>query len=260
MADSSCHGPDCFYTGTSQHSNAIPGRCTKTPGYIADAELNELVSNTKRSGRVNRQFYDASSGSDIIIFDDNQFGAHMSPATKQLRRSMYMQLHMGGTSDWDCTLQQFNDPPAPCSSWGQCRRLIISGKDIYNLDPSGNYTELKCPTSSVESSENAAELWRNLGCADAWNDVVKQWKRDPQRNNTSVKFTDFITTTLHSSINADCGDLGPTNYCNSLQTCVEVVLNGGSPAGHVIWDSLVNIHQAGCPNDRFIRSFIFYYW
>ncbi|KAI5307239.1 hypothetical protein KEM56_002197 [Ascosphaera pollenicola] len=150
MKDSNCYGPDCFYTGTSIKSNAMPGRCTKIAGYIADAELDELTSSTKRSTRINKQFYDKSSGSDIIIYDDNQYAAHMTPATKALRQSAYNTLHMGGTSDWDCTLQKFLDPPSPCKTWAQCRRMIAAGKDPYDSNPSGDYPNINCSNPAIQ--------------------------------------------------------------------------------------------------------------
>ncbi|KAJ5185781.1 class V chitinase [Penicillium cf. griseofulvum] len=41
MKDPSCHGPECKFTGPE--SGAIAGRCTKTPGYIANAEIQEWL-------------------------------------------------------------------------------------------------------------------------------------------------------------------------------------------------------------------------
>jgi hypothetical protein len=54
----------CEFTGTRTLSNAAPGRCTNTSGYLAQAEINELIM---RKGP--RHLYDPSSNSDVIIYN-----------------------------------------------------------------------------------------------------------------------------------------------------------------------------------------------
>lgn len=41
MVDPTCPGPECKFTGPE--STAMPGRCTQTPGYIANAEIKEWL-------------------------------------------------------------------------------------------------------------------------------------------------------------------------------------------------------------------------
>jgi hypothetical protein len=72
MAAADCWGPDCLYTGSRSNSDATPGKCTNTAGYIADAEIAEIMTGTKRSNRVVKQFVDASSNSDILVYDNTQ--------------------------------------------------------------------------------------------------------------------------------------------------------------------------------------------
>ncbi|KAF1968718.1 glycoside hydrolase [Bimuria novae-zelandiae CBS 107.79] len=43
VADRSCTGVNCKFTGSNIQSDADPGDCTATSGYIADAELNMLL-------------------------------------------------------------------------------------------------------------------------------------------------------------------------------------------------------------------------
>jgi GH18 family chitinase len=43
MADSSCTGVTCNFTGSPKLNNAEPGMCTDTSGYIADAEMQALI-------------------------------------------------------------------------------------------------------------------------------------------------------------------------------------------------------------------------
>lgn len=63
MAVPGCWGPDCSFTGTDTQSDAKPGRCTKTGGYLANAEINELIF---QSDYVYTTF-DNTSFSDIAI-------------------------------------------------------------------------------------------------------------------------------------------------------------------------------------------------
>ncbi|KAI5301332.1 hypothetical protein KEM55_003850, partial [Ascosphaera atra] len=122
MADPNCHGPNCLYTGTAVASNAKPGRCTKVAGYIADAEINEMYDDKQKSGRVKMHYFDSSSQSDIVIYDNNQWAAYMSSETKSKREALYDSLKLGGSSDWATDLQKFNPAPWPDKSWTQ-RRL-----------------------------------------------------------------------------------------------------------------------------------------
>ncbi|KAI5307240.1 hypothetical protein KEM56_002198, partial [Ascosphaera pollenicola] len=48
-------------------------------------------------------------------------------------------------------------------------------------------------------------------------------------------------TTLHVSIGANCGDLGPQSRCDTLKDCIDVVANGGGAAGYAIWNSLLYV-------------------
>lgn len=63
MAKDGCWGPMCDYTGSRTESNANPGRCTKTKGYLAYAEITELI----QRGQNVKQFYDSNSDSDILL-------------------------------------------------------------------------------------------------------------------------------------------------------------------------------------------------
>lgn len=64
MAKNGCWSAMCEFTGTRTQSDATPGRCTNTSGYLAQAEINELVL---RNGV--RSFYDPGSNSDVIVYN-----------------------------------------------------------------------------------------------------------------------------------------------------------------------------------------------
>ena len=120
MTEVGCWGPDCKFTGDRVTSNATPGRYTDTGGYIADAEINEIISggaNGKReNSRVTKQFLDTSSNSDVLVYDDDQWVAYMSESTKAVRTRLYASLGFGGTTDWATDLQKFNDVPKPAKN------------------------------------------------------------------------------------------------------------------------------------------------
>lgn len=56
MASAGCWGPQCNYLGDRINSPAKKGVCTGTGGYIADAEIGEIVGEKKRAGRVVTSF------------------------------------------------------------------------------------------------------------------------------------------------------------------------------------------------------------
>lgn len=86
-----CFGPTCLFTGPE--SGAIPGQCTQTAGYLADAEISSLFA----QGGV--QSRDESSDSDIVVYG-NTWVAYMSAATKARRISKYQSQNFAGTVDW----------------------------------------------------------------------------------------------------------------------------------------------------------------
>ncbi|PLB35221.1 putative class V chitinase [Aspergillus candidus] len=131
MADPQCHGPECFFTGAPTDSPATKGVCTATGGYIADAEINEIISN---SSRVSQQYTDSTSHSSILVYDDNQWAAYMSPAIKTARKTVYKNLNMGGSSDWATDLQEYNDPPNNGTTWAEFKKAVNNGEDPWQVE------------------------------------------------------------------------------------------------------------------------------
>lgn len=64
MAVDGCWGPLCDFTGTRTQSDAAPGRCTKTGGYMGLAELNEII----KQGDGAQFLHDDDSDTDIILY------------------------------------------------------------------------------------------------------------------------------------------------------------------------------------------------
>jgi hypothetical protein len=102
MSKIGCEGPDCTFQGERNQSPAKPGECTETAGYISDAEIIQIMKNADAGfdGTTYHSYYDASSDTDILVYDDWEWAAWMSPITKERRKTYYKGLNMGGTTDW----------------------------------------------------------------------------------------------------------------------------------------------------------------
>ncbi|KAJ5081191.1 killer toxin alpha/beta [Penicillium angulare] len=102
MADNDCTGPNCHYTGNRLHSTAEEGRCTKTAGIIAQAEIQEMITLNEST----KSWYDEGSNSDIIVWNDT-WAAYMSSDTMTSRQGYYKSFNFGGTIDWALDLIAF---------------------------------------------------------------------------------------------------------------------------------------------------------
>ncbi|KAF7555882.1 hypothetical protein G7Z17_g1807 [Cylindrodendrum hubeiense] len=103
MAQNNCWKPDCEFTGSRTKSDASPGRCTKTGGYLAFAEIMELLR--KGSSGI-RAFHDEDSESDIVLYKGDYI-SYMTPKTKDARRATWKGLNFAGSIDWAVDLQKF---------------------------------------------------------------------------------------------------------------------------------------------------------
>ena len=63
MAQDGCYGPTCLFTGTREISDATPGRCTNEAGYIANAEILEIVGRGE-----GESFRDGASHTDVLLY------------------------------------------------------------------------------------------------------------------------------------------------------------------------------------------------
>ncbi|THC89244.1 hypothetical protein EYZ11_011312 [Aspergillus tanneri] len=254
MADPSCHGPDCFYIGGPYDSQATPGKCTATAGYISDAEINEILEGSttngplKRDGGVNQHYVDPTSNSDILVYDNTQWVAYMSPATKASRKSLYKGLNMGGTTNWATDLQQYNDLPTRgvvlVENWAAWKTGIKNNEDPWQVgDRTGNWTDLHCTDQAVVDKRtlSPSERWNRIDAPHAWADAIDVWKTIDR--GTQMAFTASISDTLDGPEIVNCGTLQSTSDCGDTKQCKEFDNNGAGPAGYLIWNSLVYVHE-----------------
>jgi hypothetical protein len=65
MSFEGCTQPYCLFEGDWLNSPAEPGRCTQEPGYIANAEIDEIIFAANNV----RAWHDDASDSDIAVYD-----------------------------------------------------------------------------------------------------------------------------------------------------------------------------------------------
>ncbi|KAF5664957.1 killer toxin alpha beta [Fusarium heterosporum] len=119
MADKSCTGPRCHFTGSFSVSDAEPGQCTNTGGYISNAELDEIwqMAGDNVEGISAKRWYDATTDSDIMTYGTQGNGmtdwvAYMSDKTKRERVLWIKLLNFGGTTDWAIDLAGYFEGPS----------------------------------------------------------------------------------------------------------------------------------------------------
>ncbi|KAL5347107.1 hypothetical protein ACLOAV_008250 [Pseudogymnoascus australis] len=124
MTTPGCTGSMCTYTGPD--SGAAPGKCTQTPGYIANSEIRNILATNPGA----RSTYDSVSQSDILVYNSTEWVAYMSDDTKKSRQQQYKSLnHLGlnkflGTTDWAISLDNVGLVAPP-------PEVIIGPNDSY---------------------------------------------------------------------------------------------------------------------------------
>jgi hypothetical protein len=244
MAEAGCYGPDCLYTGNKLESPAKKGKCTTTGGYIADAEINEII---KDKNRVTKRYLDTTSHSDILVYDNTEWVSYMSSSTKMAREALYSAWGMGGTTDWAVDLQTYHDVPKPAKSWAIFKEDVKLGEDP-RLDKfrSGNWTDYYCTDPLVvdrrDYSGEEWKLWGLLQTDDAWRDAIRIWKEWDSKK-TSYSFSKSVATTLKTDMNPDCSELSESSGCGTPPKCETGMDSDQSgPAAQLLWDAFVKLH------------------
>ncbi|RAH45632.1 uncharacterized protein BO95DRAFT_363536 [Aspergillus brunneoviolaceus CBS 621.78] len=151
MTTANCTGPECTYVGPD--SGATPGRCTQTAGYIANAEINEIIA-TNPTVQV---LFDSGSDSDIIVYNETQWVGYMTNTTKSTRTTYYQGLNMGGTTEWAIDLESFITSPTDATAFGEY--LVELKAEVDDDETEFIATNQTCsdPSSGDESGLQASE-------------------------------------------------------------------------------------------------------
>jgi hypothetical protein len=106
MTKAGCSGPMCTYTGPE--SGALKGRCTGTAGYLALAEINEIIDTNPDHQRT----FDDLSYSDILVYNGTEYVAYMSVDRKAEVELIILALQWGGVTDWAIDLVDMYTQPS----------------------------------------------------------------------------------------------------------------------------------------------------
>jgi len=80
MAQAGYTGPMCTFTGTRNDEHAAPGKCTGVPGYLANAEIEDIIRNNRNIDQWDRDL------TNYLVYDDYQWVAYMSDENKASER------------------------------------------------------------------------------------------------------------------------------------------------------------------------------
>ncbi|KAJ3471898.1 hypothetical protein MRS44_001997 [Fusarium solani] len=227
MAEAGCYGPECLYTGDRLNSDAKKGKCTDTAGYIADAEIGDILKDTSR---VVKHFVDSTSNSDILIYDDTEWVSYMSSSTKKVRENLYKHI------------TTFPSPQR--ESWAIFKENISLGKNPKeDYTRTGNWTDYYCTDPLVRNTKeySISERWRGLQADYAWKDIIRIYK-DTDKGN-KVIFSNSIAQTFNVGNGVDCRMI-IGGGCNNKATCKNGMdAEDSGPAAEMIWDSFVYLHE-----------------
>jgi chitinase len=106
MAQAGCTGPMCQFTANADNSSqAEPGECTATAGYISNAEINNLVNANVSSGA--KTWYDSVTDSNYAVWDNTQWVSYMTEDVKESRKKRWQNLNFAGIVDWAVDLAEY---------------------------------------------------------------------------------------------------------------------------------------------------------
>ncbi|KAL2807808.1 hypothetical protein BJX63DRAFT_425114 [Aspergillus granulosus] len=158
MAKEGCTGPECHFTGTNLVSDAAKGVCTDEGGYIAAAEIREIIGFSLDEDEESTEFmteswHDGGSNSDILVYDGLEWVAWMSDTTKRTRSDWYKQLGFGGTSDWAVDLDRYGGGSGGVPQEGDEDEYgdYYDGPPYVPCDPEAPYETLEDLKSNLDS-------------------------------------------------------------------------------------------------------------
>lgn len=250
MSDASCWTEGCTFTGSKTQSNAEEGPYTATAGYIANAEIQSILNNPSR---VNQNYLDDISNTNILVYDNVQWIGYMDDSVKASRQSLYQSLNMGGSTDWATDLETYNNVSYPATSW--LVFILEIQNNVYPLSEpeniTGNWTTVTCddPAANHWEEENmsAAQRWSQMDGDDAWTDITNQWINVDQPAG-KITFIGSIVNSLHGPELVGCQSIGSGSNCEMTDKCwFDTTAPDGAPAAGAvsfeIYNSLIIVHE-----------------
>lgn len=209
MADPSCTGPECHFTGPK--SGAKPGKCTQTRGYMAGAEIAEWVKNDPDV----TTYWDQESRSTISYSQkDGTWVAYNNQDERFGRLLEWWSAHnMGGTALWAIDLTEFvNEWPngqrmepldVPiCNGRYNSLAEVAADKNIPSACMNGYIMQGLAGNLTGSLSQYQDLLDNNYDEKFGWyEDAIKQSAPHSRRNYLSdaSKYFDCITTKMNTA-------------------------------------------------------------
>ena len=184
MKDLNCRGAMCEYTGTANVSEALPGPCTGTRGYIANAEINEFIAVAalakrdgldKRAAPAVESYYDPVTRSNIAILNGT-WVAYMDATEKAARALLYKGLNLGGTSDWAHDLESFTAVERKAGGSALTNKFTNKGLSDGGSTSTTYWYDLSCGMDEVTSADmDRKQKWTAVMADDAWAAAVQAY-------------------------------------------------------------------------------------
>ncbi|KEZ43542.1 hypothetical protein SAPIO_CDS4454 [Scedosporium apiospermum] len=249
MVEPGCTGPECKYMGPE--SGAKKGLCTGTPGYLSDAEINQIIQDgTSTPWKVEGEdaasslrrregvqvFYDHKSQSNVLVYDDVEWVAYMNRSNKEARKSAYQALNFGGITDWAVDLQEFspNEYITPfvmkqLAEGEECKWRWLEGVDCLN-----------------EGIRNASSpkkwQWHEAATDCAWRFVKTEWSKQ-KGNESGEVFSLFVSKKLNGPRNFNCQEMSINGCSGSTPLCTVFQTIESGPAAMFIISSFMKLHE-----------------
>lgn len=230
-AEPGCYGPMCRYLG--ELSQAAPGRCTGQAGYIANAEINDLMvqagGNSQLKRSLDADWFRDDSESDIIVYNSTEWAGFMNSENKLSRTNKWVGLNFGGISDWAADLKRFS-----AAEGGSTQPQPIE---------EGLWQAVPCTVEAVEDINMDPRLrWEGVGADAAWQDVVNAWKNREGDVWGDTNLSIFVSDFFHGDEGMDCGVVKDLNGCRDTYLCKDFEnVDGTGPAAYFILNSFVRL-------------------
>ncbi|GLA53900.1 hypothetical protein AnigIFM63604_011204 [Aspergillus niger] len=89
----------CYESWCTYDTAGAAGPCTDTAGYIAEAEMEEILASDTTT-----QTY-STYDTDILVYNETQWVGYMNSTTRASRMAYYKQFNFGGTAEWAIDLE-----------------------------------------------------------------------------------------------------------------------------------------------------------
>ncbi|EFA79685.1 hypothetical protein PPL_07376 [Heterostelium album PN500] len=213
QVDPSCSGPTCQFTGPE--SGATGGKCTQQPGYLALAEINDIVV---RNTNVRDHFYDEQSDSQILLFNTHDWVAYATPSITANRINIAKSMNLGGTVEWAIDLNREYSGNVLATA---CDFSTVTG-DLNSVFKQQVSCQMQSSIYSLRLMlHNAIETYEQA--MEHYNEIFELYERsDPGAMNPSQAIEEFLykARLLEKNLEESILDENPNQVINGSMVLV----------------------------------------